>query len=819
MAGITWSGVSAALDARQAYRELQSELSHFTPVDLVQVTVYQSLEVKFREAEESSDRARSRLAYLKAFQWVPLLGGQIKEARLLLDIGYFQGKAGRLLAGAYRAAIASPLQGIPPELKAAEISRVLRESEPQLNEARENLRRAAELRDKLGETERGTRYGVLVDRYLPAIQTIAYLSLTSPEVIGHTYAISRELTALQDLAEDPLDVFENPEEVGATLTTISEQSAALEKALEVVVRATVASGAEEESQELAAVSGVLDTLVPGVTLLRHATAGTRSLVAMAEAVETAGFLSAEFGVIAGATLEEAQRELTVARAEVESLQTLLSGQGVDAEEFLPSFGFGGEFDVSVSSTERVELLLDEAIDATKFLYSFLGYDQPRSYLLIGQNQDEIRATGGFIGIATRVTIDQGQLGELVYHYSPTVDQEPYDINPKPPEPLYWHLWMGRLLFRDSNWNPHFPSSAAKIAELYRLGTGVQVNGVITASKLLAHDLVDLFGDIEVPEIEGPLTREMAVDYTEGFQTYPCLPRHALTQPGYSRQCFDEDLFFALRDRLTSEIRPEFRRSLVDLVKGNLKSKNILVHLFPPVDDTLLWEMGWNGAIRSVDHDVLMIVDSSLPGHSNAKVNRSWEYSVSLNTSELFGARLRLRYDNLEEPKSGEVCRQYEWETYHCYWNYFRAYVSPLATDLQVPRIPLHEGALKLIWGYSDLGSVSVVSNADTGPSRLTEVGGYISVEPGSLMTVPIRYKLPPEILRSTSQDTYEYRLLIHKQPGMDQDSVSLSVELPPGSKLLGTSPDFNSSRGRWVLFDLTLEADTVLVVSFELSES
>ena len=95
----TWSGVSAALNARDTYRELQAELYNLTPVDLVQVNVFQSMEGKFNDAQEDADRARGRLRFLKAFTWVPVLGGKIKEAHLLLDMAFYQGRAGHGLAG------------------------------------------------------------------------------------------------------------------------------------------------------------------------------------------------------------------------------------------------------------------------------------------------------------------------------------------------------------------------------------------------------------------------------------------------------------------------------------------------------------------------------------------------------------------------------------------------------------------------------------------------------------------------------------------------------------------------------------------------
>ena len=217
LGAFTWTGVSAALDARQAYRELQVELSHLTPVDLVQVNVYQSLEGRFQEAEESSAQARSRLGFLRIFGWVPVLGKQIKEVRLLLEMGYYQGRAGRNLASAYRAAINVPLEEMPADLAAEEVTGILQETGPRLSLVQQDLRRVAELRKRLGSTERGARYGLLVDRYLPAIQTIAYLSRTSPDVIGHTYSLSRELSSLQESASDPLDVIANPGDIGEAL--------------------------------------------------------------------------------------------------------------------------------------------------------------------------------------------------------------------------------------------------------------------------------------------------------------------------------------------------------------------------------------------------------------------------------------------------------------------------------------------------------------------------------------------------------------------------------------------------------------------------
>ena len=140
----------------------------------------------------------------------------------------------------------------------------------------------------------------------------------------------------------------------------------------------------------------------------------------------------------------------------------------------------------------------------------------------------------------------------------------------------------------------------------------------------------------------------------------------------------------------------------------------------------------------------------------------------------------------------------------------------MATAIQIPSMPLPTGSLKLIWGYPNPVSSSIVLKSDVGPARLPELAGYLAVEPGSITTVPIRYELPPEVLRSTAENVYEYRLLIQKQPGMDNDLVSVQVQLPPGADVLETAPDFNSKAGRWLSFDFKLAQDTIIVVPFRL---
>jgi hypothetical protein len=330
------------------------------------------------------------------------------------------------------------------------------------------------------------------------------------------------------------------------------------------------------------------------------------------------------------------------------------------------------------------------------------------------------------------------------------------------------------------------------------------------------DMVDSLRDIRVPGLAEPLTRETADYFTNADDTpYKCTERHGSNR---GKRCFDEDLFTALEARLSSRFSDQERVAMVRMIKTALDKGDILIHVFQPDQAKVLENLDWNGAIHQVDHDYLLVVDSSLPGHTADNVVRRWDYQVALQVGKPATARLRVRYDHQSPRQKGQVCRQSEF-LYDCYWNYFRVYLPKAATHIEAPPVPLHEGSEKLIWGYSDPDSASLARDPDVGPARLTEVGGYIAVEPGSITTVPLEYQLPWKIVRPREGGAFEYRLLVQKQPGMNRDRVSVTVELPPSTKLLEASPPPTRRDGQWVVFDFPLDSDKEVVLTFRPSGS
>ena len=83
-----------------------------------------------------------------------------------------------------------------------------------------------------------------------------------------------------------------------------------------------------------------------------------------------------------------------------------------------------------------------------------------------------------------------------------------------------------------------------------------------------------------------------------------------------------------------------------------------------------------------------------------------------------------------------------------------------------------------------------------------------------LAVVVVGYQLPNDVVRATGLDTYEYRLLVQKQPGIDTDVVSMSVRIPPETQVTNVSPEPTSATIGWLGFEFLLNQHTELMVSF-----
>jgi len=105
-----------------------------------------------------------------------------------------------------------------------------------------------------------------------------------------------------------------------------------------------------------------------------------------------------------------------------------------------------------------------------FTENILESDQEKTFMLLFQNNLEIRPGGGFIGAFCVLKIKDGKVTSLQIHDTGNFDGRIPDTE-EPPYPMKETLAIKSWKLRDSNYSPDFSVNAKKAEYFYNLGQG------------------------------------------------------------------------------------------------------------------------------------------------------------------------------------------------------------------------------------------------------------------------------------------------------------------------------------------------------------
>ncbi len=159
--------------------------------------------------------------------------------------------------------------------------------------------------------------------------------------------------------------------------------------------------------------------------------------------------------------------------------------------------------------------------AVRLLPPMLGSEGPRNYLVLFQNNAEIRATGGMPGALAVLRADHGRLsivgqgtaGDLGFHQTP-----PLRLTRQ--ETALYEKKLG-MYAADLDFTPDFPRAAQIARAMWRASKGQTVDGVLSADPVALSYLLQGTGPVQVPG--GPtLNASNAVDVllSDIYRTQP-----------------------------------------------------------------------------------------------------------------------------------------------------------------------------------------------------------------------------------------------------------------------------------------------------------
>lgn len=449
------------------------------------------------------------------------------------------------------------------------------------------------------------------------------------------------------------------------------------------------------------------------------------------------------------SIEQKRRMLGViysSKGDLETAQSefnIVSQKMAEIDQLHPLFIFNKVVQPLQQEIPRIQEAFDGIVTAVKWLPAFAGYPQSKTYLIILENNRELRPAGGFIGTYGLLTVRDGEIKNLFTDNSYNLDfpSRSY-LKIEPPEPIKTYLRQPKWFFRDSNWWPDFPTSAKKMQWFYEAEGGVKnVDGVIAFTPDLIEGMLGILGEFNVANIK--FNQQNFWEQLEYQVEYGYYKQGI---PNSQRKDIIKDLGEQIISRLYVLPMNQWP-AVFALFNREMAEKQILLYFNDSRLQADALAKDWAGAVKPFGGDYLMLVDANMAAlKTDAVMERTLSHSLTQASDGTLSAQTKVVYQNMG-PSTWMSGR---------YRSYTRLYV-PAGSQLVSVRVGNQEVKQVDIDVYNEFGK--------------TAFGVFFEVDPLASQTVTWEYKLPANIVNK------KYTLMVQKQPGLESLNVQLDINL------------------------------------------
>lgn len=472
-------------------------------------------------------------------------------------------------------------------------------------------------------------------------------------------------------------------------------------------------------------------------------------------------------------------------------------QKIQAEEKLP-FSFNQEI-------KDLDPLIKFAEGGIDILPNIFGFEGAKTYLILFQNNMELRPTGGFIGSYGLLTMDQGAVKNFSTHNVYEADSQ-LKGHVEPPYPIRRYLPIEHLYLRDSNFDIDFAKSASRSSFLLSLETDKEADGVIGIDVSFAKNLISAIGPIYLADYKQLVDENNLFKLTERYAEKNFFP--GLGQ----KKDFLGSLYRAILLDISREKNLQYL-SLAKVISDSLLQKHLLfAFAAPPIQDFFTVN-NWSAAIwdkrletEETINDFIGINEANLGGNNaNYNIRRKVSQNITLdNKGKVFG-ELSISYDNTSNKKlfGGD------------YKNYLRIILQPDAELLSISIDGAQQSMVKAITDPKVYEAKKFLPSNGLGVDKTQEgeksgYGFLINIKAGKTQTVTVKYSLSKKVPLNKSLFFYNLRFL--KQPGTNEYPFTFSLSHPLFYSPVNTPEGFMKKNGK-IFFSKTINSDYETLIS------
>jgi hypothetical protein len=509
------------------------------------------------------------------------------------------------------------------------------------------------------------------------------------------------------------------------------------------------------------------------------------------------FLNLRGGVAqAGSDLAEA--ETCLEKANLDDLPPEIRPKFAELKEKLPA---------AVSALKSFSNDSDIILDV-------LGYNGPRKFLFLFQNNQEMRATGGFIGSYGILDISNGKIKKLFVDdiYNPDGQLTARVIPPEPIQKMS-AVWT----MHDANWFPDFPTSAEKVSWFYEKTGGPTVDGVVAMTPTVIEKMLSVTGPIEMPEYDTTVDADNFIEKTQ-FEVEVDYDKEE-NRP----KKFIADLTPKVLDKLLGAKDPKKMLGALNVLSSALKEKQILIYSKNYNIQKMVSAQGWSGEILATQKDFLSVVNSNINGYkTDGVIDETIRHTSEIQPdgSVIDTVSVTRRHNGGNE--------EFEW------WNkvngdWMRVYVPEGSKLLEADGQTREFVSSPL--DYQNLGfkrDPNVQANDDStriddktgtriySENKKTVFANWVYVSPGEEATITYKYALPFKLsFDDLHHPADTFSVLYQKQSGSVATSLISEIKMPENIRAIWRWPEKVDQKENSFILNTSLDTDKFVGIAAE----
>lgn len=401
---------------------------------------------------------------------------------------------------------------------------------------------------------------------------------------------------------------------------------------------------------------------------------------------------------------------------------------------------------------QTSTLFVEAKPLFRKIPELLGIKNKKRYLVIFQNDAELRATGGFITAYAVFNVDKGKLSVEKSDDIYKLDEAKKKKFTAPAPILKYHQGVNYLELRDSNLSPDYMLSMQTFEKMLSESVSdfPEFDGIISLDTHVLVSAIKILGEFNVygrsfsADLDKRCNCAKAIYELEDYATKP------VAYVREERKDIISALLFQIMQRALGVSPSKYWGQLTQVFMDEATQKHILFYFHDEDSQKGVESLNVAGRIQDYKGDYLHISDVNFAGaKSNLFVKKSVKYDLKSESDGSLTATLTINYKN---PSPGSNCNLEAGQL--CLngilRNWLRIYTSPGAKLLDFV------GSEKATETYEELGK--------------TVFEGFHTVKPEGVAEVIVKYQLPGKVLKGET-----YHLLIQKQPGTDAENYSIII--------------------------------------------